>query len=83
MGFIQTHSEISEAFTQSVSSIALLIVIRSFVNILLIIRVQCVTLTQMHYLFHGIPQRLRAHVLAGAELIRFMTLDHNNLQVYL
>ena len=79
MGFIQTHSEISEAFTQSVSSIALLIVIRSFENILLIIRVQCVTLTQMHLLISRQPSELTRWL----ELIRFMTLDHNNLQVYL
>ena len=79
MGFIQTHSEISEAFTQSVSSIALLIVIRSFVNILLIIRVQCVTLTQMHLLISREPSKLTR----WPELLRFMTLDHNNLQVYL
>ena len=48
MGFIQTHSEISEAFTQSVSYVALLIVIRSFENILLLIRVQCVTEAHTH-----------------------------------
>ena len=78
MGFIQTHSEISEAFTQSVSYIALLIVIRSFENILLIIRVQCVTLTQMHSLISRQPSEL----MRWPELIRFMTLDHNNLQVY-
>ena len=78
MGFIQTHSEISEAFTQSVSYIALLIVIRSFENILLIIRVQCVTLTQMHLLISRQPSELTR----WPELIRFMTLNHNNLQVY-
>ena len=81
MGFIQTHSEISEAFTQSVSYIALLIVIRSFENILLIIRAQCVTEAQMHlYSFHGSLQRSEGA--GAAEVpIRFMTLDHNNLQV--